>query len=146
MTADSALEKTYKALSLGERMALAVSDALPGEYRQFMLREQWMQIKCYFARRADLSPEEYSALLDDDDHVIRLCIAKRGDLTPQMVVRCANDRDPNVRYFIARNPSLTQALRSKLLEDPDPLVRRAAAKGPKPIEYRQRPGQARLIK
>ena len=65
--ADAALEKRYKALPLGERMALAVSDSLPAEYRPFMLREQWMQIKCYFARRADLSPDEYAALLDDDD-------------------------------------------------------------------------------
>lgn len=144
--ADAELEKTYKALSLGERMALAVSDALPGEYRSLMLREQWMQIKCYFARRADLTPEEYTALLDDDDHVIRLCIAKRDDLTPELVERCVGDRDPNVRYFIARNPRLSDDLRRQLLADPDPLVRRAAAKGPKALEYRQRPGQTRLIK
>lgn len=144
--ADAALEKRYKALPLGERMALAVSDSLPAEYRPLMLREQWMQIKCYFARRADLSPDEYTALLGDDDHVIRLCIAKRGDLPAELVERCAHDRDPNVRYFIARNPNLSEALRSELLEDPDPLVRRAAAKGPRPVEYRQRPGQARLIK
>lgn len=143
---DTGLEKTYKALPLAERMALAVSDALPREYRALMLREQWMQIKCYFARRADLTAEEYTALLDDDDHVIRLCIAKRGDLPIELIERCASDRDPNVRYFIARNPGLTETLRQRLLADPDPLVRRAAAKGPKPVEYRQRPGQTRLIR
>lgn len=144
--ADAPLEKRYKALPLAERMALAVSASLPAEYRPFMLREQWMQIKCYFARRADLSPDEYTALLDDDDHVIRLCIAKRGDLSAELIERCAHDRDPNVRYFIARNPNLSDTLRRELLADPDPLVQRAAAKGPKPVEYRQRPGQARLIK
>lgn len=140
------IEQQYKALPLAERMALAVSDELPGEYRPLMLREQWMQIKCYFARRADLTPEEVATLLNDDDHVIRLCIAKRDDLSPDMIARCAADRDPNVRYFVARNPLLPETLRDQLLADVDPLVRRAAAKGPKPVTYRQRPGQTKLIR
>lgn len=140
------VEQQYKALPLAERMALAVSEDLPLAYRPLMLREQWMQIKCYFARRADLNPDEVASLLDDDDHVIRLCIAKRDDLSPEMIARCAADRDPNVRYFIARNPQLPESLREQLRGDVDPLVRRAAAKGPKPVSYRQRPGQTRLIR
>lgn len=140
------LEQQYKALPLAERMALAVSDDLPNAYRPLMLREQWMQIKCYFARRADLTPEEVATLLDDDDHVIRLCIAKRDDLSPDMIARCVADRDPNVRYFVARNPLLPETLREQLRGDVDPLVRRAAAKGPKAVTYRQRPGQTKLIR
>lgn len=139
-------EQQYKALPLAERMALAVSDDLPNAYRPLMLREQWMQIKCYFARRADLTPEEVATLLDDDDHVIRLCIAKRDDLSPDMIARCVADRDPNVRYFVARNPLLPETLREQLRGDVDPLVRRAAAKGPKAVTYRQRPGQTKLIR
>lgn len=137
----------YKALSLDERMALALREGLDAEQRRIILvEEQWMQVRVYFARRADLSGEEIEFLLDDQDHVIRLCLAKRGDLTAQQVERCVADRDPNVRYFIARNPLLTQAQRGRLAGDEDPLVRRAAGKGPRPVQYRQRNGQARLIR
>lgn len=140
------LERQYKALPLEERLDLALSETLPEAYRPFMVCEQWMVIKCYFARRADLRPNEVEALIQDQDHVIRLCIAKRHDLTPSMVEKCVNDRDPNVRYFIARNPLINPEQRKHLLRDPDPLVSRAAQKGPREIQYRQRPGQARLIK
>jgi hypothetical protein len=140
------LEAEYKALPLEERLALALSDQLPEAYRPFMVQEQWMVVKCYFARRADLHPFEVSALLDDQDHVIRLCIAKRQDLSPEMVARCVADRDPNVRYFIARSPLITSEQRDTLLNDEDPLVSRAARKGPKAPQYRQRPGQTKLIK
>lgn len=140
------LERQYKALSLEARMELALSAHLPQAYRPFMVREQWMHVKCYFARRLDLHPGEISALLDDQDHVIRLCIAKRTDLDPAQIERCVNDRDPNVRYFIARHPALTADQRERLLADEDALVRRAAAKGPRPKQTRQRKGQAALVR
>jgi len=140
------LEKQYKSLPLEERLELALSLNLPETYRPFMVREQWMVVKCYFARRADLTQEEVSALIEDQDHVIRLCLAKRQDLSPQMVERCVNDRDPNVRYFIARNPLITEEQKQQLLQDEDPLVSRAAKKGPREAQYRQRPGQTILIK
>ncbi len=140
-------EKTYKALSLEDRLSLALQERLNPEERTLIVeREQWMQVRCYFARRADLTPSEIAAFLGDQDHVIRLCIAKRPDLTPTQAARCAADRDPNVRYFIARNPALPQGLREALKEDPDPLVRRAAAKGPRAPRVAARPGQAALIR
>lgn len=140
------LEQQYKALPLETRLDLALSDALPEHYRPFMVREQWMVIKCYFARREDLCFAEVQALLDDQDHVIRLCIAKRPDLTPDMIECCVADRDPNVRHAIARHVGLTAEQRERLMQDVDPLVARAAAKGGRPAQFRQRPGQARLIK
>lgn len=136
----------YKALSLGERMDLALSVALPAAYRPLLLADQWMQIKCYFARRLDLQPHEVAALLEDPDHVIRLCIAKRHDLSPAQVERCVVDRDPNVRYFIARNPLLDESQRQRLLNDGDELVRMAARKGPRELKIRHRPGQAEIIR
>jgi len=137
----------YKSLELDERMNLALSEALDAEHRDIILREeQWMQVRVYFARRADLGVEEIEYLLDDQDHVIRLCIAKRDDLSPAQVERCVRDRDPNVRYFIARNPLLDDAQRERLADDEDPLVRRAVRKGARPTQYRQREGQARLIR
>jgi hypothetical protein len=142
----NALEKTYKALPLAERLDLALSDTLPVEYRPFMVHEQWMVIKCYFARRADLTPDEVAALIEDQDHVIRLCIAKRPDLTPAMVEKCVKDRDPNVRHAISRNALASPAQRAQLQHDEDPLVARAASKSIKGTQYRQRPGQTRLIK
>lgn len=140
------LEKQYKALPLEERLALALSEHLPDAYRPFMVREQWMVVKCYFARRVDLRPEEVSALIQDQDHVIRLCIAKRQDLSAELVEQCVTDRDPNVRYFIARNPMITVAQRARLLNDEDELVSRVAKKGPREAQFRQRPGQTKLIK
>ncbi len=140
------MEKQYKALPLETRLALALSEHLPESYRPFMVCEQWMVIKCYFARREDLCLQEARALLDDQDHVIRLCIAKRPDLTPDMIERCVNDRDPNVRHAIARHERLTEEQRERLMRDMDPLVARAVAKGGRPVQFRQRPGQARLIR
>ncbi len=142
----SDLEKQYKALPLAERLDLALAEELPAHYRPFMVQEQWMVIKCYFARRSDLSPTEIAALIADQDHIIRLCIAKRPDFTEEMVTLCVNDRDPNVRHAISRNPKLKPAQREQLRHDVDPLVARAAAKGAKSTQYRQRPGQALLIK
>lgn len=142
----SDLERQYKSMSIGERMELALSADLPDCYRPFLLRDQWMQIKCYFARRLDLQPPEIAALLGDQDHVIRLCIAKRADLTPEQVACCVNDRDPNVRYFIAKSPLISEAQRQKLLNDEDDLVRAAAKKGPREPKIRARPGQAPLIR
>lgn len=146
--ADTAVEaKRYKSLPLEERLALALREHLSDTERRLIVHaEQWMQVRCYFARRADLTPEEIAVLLDDQDHVIRLCIAKRHDLRPEQVERCVNDRDPNVRYFIARNPDLPEHLRAQLLSDADPLVRRAATKGPRACRIEARPGQARLIR
>lgn len=145
--APSLTEKAYKALPLEDRLALALREHLSPEERALIVqREQWMQVRCYFARRADLTPDEVAAFLEDQDHVIRLCIAKRPDLTPTQAARCAADRDPNVRYFIARNPALPQGLREALKEDADPLVRRAAAKEPRAPRTAARPGQAVLIR
>ena len=140
------LEKQYKDLPLEQRLALALSENLPDAYRPFMVREQWMVVKCYFARRVDFRPDEVRALIQDQDHVIRLCIAKRQDLNAELVEQCVNDRDPNVRYFIARNPLITAAQRQKLLNDGDELVSRVAKKGPREAQFRQRPGQTKLIK
>lgn len=140
------LAQHYKALALERRMELALTAELAEELRQLLLRDQWLHVKCYFARRLDLRPHEVAQLLDDQDHVIRLCIAKRPDLAPEQIARCVADRDPNVRYFIARHPQLTAAQRERLREDADPLVRKAASKGPRAVQIRQRPGQAALIK
>jgi len=140
------LERQYKALSIAERMELALSSDLPEAYRPLMVRDQWLHVKCYFARRLDLHSDEIVQLLDDQDHVIRLCIAKRTDLSPEQIERCVADCDPNVRYFIARNPLLTETQRGRLLSDPDDLVCRAARKGPRVPRLRQRPGQAPLLR
>ena len=140
------LEKQYKALPLEERLELALSNHLPEFYRPFMVKEQWMVVKCYFARRADLTQDEVNTLMDDQDHVIRLCLAKRQDLTPQMVTRCVNDRDPNVRHAIARNPLITAEQKLTLQQDEDELVSRAAKKEPREAQYRQREGQTKLVK
>lgn len=140
-------EKAYKALSLEERLALALRQRLTDKERELILRrEQWMQVRVYFARRADLRPHEIEFLLADQDHVIRLCMAKRDDLTPEQIARCVADRDPNVRYFIARNARLPEGSRQQLLNDADPLVRRAAAKGPRAVRIEARRGQAALVR
>lgn len=139
--------RDYKGLPLEERLTLALREHLSLEERLLILRhEQWMQVRCYFARRADLVPDEIALLLEDQDHVIRLCVAKRPDLTSSQAARCARDHNPNVRYAIARNPALSDDLRKGLKADPDPLVRRAAAKGPRPPRITSRPGQAALIR
>lgn len=140
------LAKHYKTLALEQRMELALAAELAEELRPLLLQDQWMHVKCYFARRLDLRPHEVARLLDDQDHVIRLCIAKRPDLTGEQIARCVTDRDPNVRYFIARHPGLTEAQRESLRQDADPLVRKAASKGARAAQIRQRPGQAALIK
>ena len=146
-TAPPLTEQAYTALPLEDRLRLALRERLHPEERALIVRrEQWMQVRCYFARRADLRPDEIAVFLEDQDHVIRLCIAKRPDLTPMQAARCASDRDPNVRYFVARNPALPQGLRDALKEDPDPLVRRAAAKGPRARRIEARPGQAALVR
>lgn len=146
MSENSDREKIYKALSLKERMELALSETLPVDYRPFMLAEQWMQIRCYFARRADLSEDEIATLANDDDHVIRLCIAKRHDLTAAQVEQFVADRDPNIRHSIARSKLLTESQRQQLLNDSDPLVAQAATKQPRELRLRQRPGQTKLVK
>ncbi len=140
-------EKAYKALSLEERLTLALRQHLTDGERELILRrEQWMQVRVYFARRADLRPHEIAFLLGDQDHVIRLCMAKRDDLTPEQITQCVTDRDPNVRYFIARNARLPEAALQQLLNDADPLVRRAAAKGPRPPRIEARPGRAAVVR
>lgn len=140
------LETQYKNLGLKERMELAVAEPLDPAYRRFIICDQWMQIRCYFARRADLTATEIALLGADEDHVIRLCVAKRDDLPADMVEKFVADRDPNVRYFIARNPLVTPAQQLELLQDKDELVRQAAKKGPRAVAFRQRPGQAKLVK
>lgn len=147
MTTDTDPVSAYKNLPLEDRLALALSASLTDTERHcILMREQWMQVRCYFARRADLTPQEIAVLLSDQDHVIRLCIAKRPDLAPEQVWQCVRDRDPNVRYFIARNSLLETKQRALLLADEDPLVRRAAAKGPRPVRIESRPGQAALVR
>ncbi|WP_205736149.1 HEAT repeat domain-containing protein [Acidiferrobacter sp. SPIII_3] len=139
--------RAYKALPLEQRLALALREHLSLDQRHLILHhEQWMQVRCYFARRADLAPDEIAILLEDQDHVIRLCVAKRPDLTSSQAARCTTDHNPNVRYAIARNPALSDDLRELLKADPDPLVRRAAAKGPRLPRITRRPGQAALIR
>ncbi|WP_298167170.1 hypothetical protein [Acidithiobacillus sp.] len=138
-------EDPWRSLALAARLQWALSPELPEGYRSFLLTEQWMQTRCYFARRADLRLEEVAVLAEDGDYVIRLCIAKRPDLTAEQVGGFCQDHDPNVRYAIARNPLLTQVQRTQLLADEDELVRQAAAKGPRPSKERCRPGQAPLL-
>ncbi len=140
------LEKQYKALSLKERIDMALSRDVPENYRMFLAVDQWSVIRCYFSRRADLLPDEISTMIEDDDYVIRLSIAKRDDLTPPQVEKCVVDADPNVRHAIARSVLLSGLQRDRLLSDKDDLIRRSAKKGPRKILFRQRDGQARLIK
>jgi len=139
-------ETEYKQLSLKQKLDLALSISLPGTVRLFMLSEQWVQTRCYFARREDLTQNEIAKLATDDDHMIRLCIAKRNDLTDEQVASFVSDSDPNVRHSIARNPLLSPQQQKTLQQDDDPLVKIAAQKGPRQIKYRQRAGQARLIR
>ena len=136
----------WRSLSIGERLQWALSPDLPEALRPLLLREQWMQTRCYFSRRQDLRPDEVAVLAQDDDYVIRLCIAKRPDLTPVQISALVMDRDPNVRYAVARNALLSAEQRDHLRHDVDELVRRAAAKGPKASETRSRPGQAILLR
>jgi len=140
------LEKQYKARPLQERIDMALAEVIDCEYRPFLATDQWNVIRCYFSRREDLNAEEIATMLEDDDYVIRLSIAKRADLTPGQVAQCVTDADPNVRHAIARSILLTESQREKLLNDDDDLIRRAAKKGPRETSFRQREGQARLIK
>ncbi len=137
---------TYKALSLEGRLAVALTPELPEAYRQCILDDQWVQTRCYFARRLDLRPQEIEILLSDSDHIIRLCIAKRHDLNPEQIARCVGDSDPNVRYAISRSPQLSPQQQEQLRMDTDPLVRKAALKPAKELRTRQRPGQAVLVR
>jgi len=138
--------KKYKSLSIKTRTELALAENIPQEYRSYMPVDQWNVVRCYFARRADLTPDEVATLIDDEDHVVRLCIAKRNDLNKHMVEKCVLDEDPNVRHAVARNILLNDKQRELLLKDIDELVQLATKKGPREIRYRQRPGQAKLIK
>lgn len=140
------LEKQYKSLSLQTRMDIALSQTISADYRPFLAVDQWNVIRCYFSRREDLSAEEIETMIEDDDYVIRLSLAKRDDLTVEQVNKCVTDVDPNVRHAIARSTLLNDQQRELLLNDEDDLIRRAARKGPRKIQYRQREGQARLIK
>lgn len=140
------LEKQYKAIPLEERIAMSLAEEIPEQWRPFVICDQWLVVKCYFSRRADLRPEEVAVLATDDDYVIRLSIAKREDLTSEMVQAFVRDRDPNVRHAIARNRLLPEAQRQQLETDVDELVMLAARKGPREIRFRQRPGQAVLIR
>ena len=142
----SHLEKQYKALPLKERIDMSLSDNVPEEYRLFLAEDQWNVIRCYFSRRADLSQNEIAIMIKDDDYVIRLSIAKRDDLLPEQVESCVVDADPNVRHAIARSVLLTEQQRKRLMNDEDDLIRRSASKGPRSVQYRQREGQATLIK
>lgn len=140
------LTRQYKALSFEERMDLALSGALEERWRPLLVRDQHAQVKAYFSRRMDLTPEEVALLLADPNQTVRLNCAKRPDLTPDQVEACVNDRDPNLRYFVARNPLLTEAQRERLMGDEDELVRIAVRKGPKKRGTRARPGQAEMIR
>ena len=136
----------WRSLDLKERLRWALAPEIPESYREALAQEQWMQTRCYFARRQDLRPGEVAQLAQDGDYVIRLCIAKRPDLTPEQLDAFCQDRDPNVRYAVARNPLLSAEQRQGLLDDPDEVVRQAAAKGSRPSQTRQRPGQASLYR
>ncbi len=140
------LEKQYKAIPLEERIAMSLAEEIPEQWRPYVIRDQWLVVKCYFSRRADLRPSEVAVLAEDDDYVIRLSIAKREDLTPEMVQAFVADRDPNVRHAIARNRLLPEAMREMLKSDVDELVTQAAKKGAREVRFRQRPGQAVLIR
>jgi len=136
----------WPSLELADRLHWALSPHLPAPYRRALLREQWVQTRCYFARRVDLSPTEVEHFCKDPDYVVRLCMAKRPDLSPEQVAILCRDKDPNVRYALARNALLSQEQRQQLQEDEDELVRRAAQKGPRASETRCRPGQAPLYR
>jgi len=140
------LEKQYKSLPLQARIDMALAENIPSEYRKYIACDQWNVIRCYFSRRADLSKNEVEILIKDDDYVIRLSIAKRNDLTNEQVQHCVDDADPNVRHAIARNVLLTEKQREKLVDDIDELVQKAARKGPRKMQFRQRHGQARLVR
>ncbi|MEY2341948.1 hypothetical protein AB4090_07535 [Acidithiobacillus sp. IBUN Pt1247-S3] len=137
---------SWRSLDLEARLRWALAPEIPDSYRQALAQEQWMQTRCYFARRQDLHTDEVAHFANDGDYVIRLCIAKRPDLTPEQVSTFCTDRDPNVRYAIARNPLLSGAQRQMLLNDPDEVVQQAAAKGARPSQTRQRKGQAALYR
>ncbi len=136
----------WRELELVQRLEWALCPELPAAYREALLQEQWVQTRCYFARRQDLHPEEIALLAQDADYVIRLCIAKRPDLSPEQIESFCHDRDPNVRYAVARNPLLLPEQRTRLLVDIDELVRQAAAKGPRKTQTRQRANQAILYR
>jgi hypothetical protein len=140
------LLQAYKRIPIPERMEMALSADLESRWRPFIVRDQHSQVKAYFSRRADLSPEEVAILIEDPDQTVRINCAKREDLSAEQVERCVCDRDPNLRYFIARNVLLNEAQRARLLADEDELVVRAARKGPKRRGRRSRPGQAEMIK
>ncbi|MDH3326984.1 MAG: hypothetical protein OEM38_09750 [Gammaproteobacteria bacterium] len=142
----SKLEKQYKSLPLKSRMEMALSETVMDGYRPLLAVDQWNVIRCYFSRRADLSLAEIAIMIEDDDYVIRLSIAKRNDLSLEQIEKCVIDADPNVRHAIARNTLLSDKHRKVLLDDDDDLVRRSASKGPRHAQYRQRVGQARLIR
>jgi len=136
----------YKSLSLQTRIDMSLSENIGPPDRLLLAQDQWNVIRCYFSRRADLTAEEIAILIKDDDYVIRLSIAKRDDLTPEQVEACVNDADPNVRHAIARSTLLSKFQRDTLKSDEDDLVRRSADKGPRPVQFRQREGQTKLIK
>ncbi|MGC9127240.1 MAG: HEAT repeat domain-containing protein [Acidithiobacillus sp.] len=136
----------WSSLELAARLHWALSPELPAPYRQALLREQWVQTRCYFARRADLTPAEVAHFCQDPDYVVRLCMAKRPDLLPEQVESLCRDKDPNVRYAVARNALLTPEQRQQLQEDADELVRQAAKKGPRVSQTRCRPGQVPLYR
>jgi hypothetical protein len=140
------LLEPWPSLELAARLDWALSPKLPAPYRQALLQEQWVQTRCYFARRTDLRPAEVEHFCKDPDYVVRLCMAKRPDLSPEQVAALCRDKDPNVRYAIARNALLSAEQRRQLLEDKDELVRQAAQKGPRPSQTRCRPGQVALYR
>ncbi len=136
----------WHSLDLEARLAWALRPEIPDIYRAGLLTEQWVQTRCYFARRQDLRPAEVAVLARDPDYVIRLCIAKRPDLLEQQLEAFCQDRDPNVRYAVARNPLLGNAQRAVLCDDTDGVVRQAARRGPRSPQTRVRPGQAELYR
>jgi hypothetical protein len=147
MLASAEYIQYYKNLALEDRLHLALRPELSPEARYCLLHiEQWLQVRCYFSRRLDLTAEEVAQLLDDADYVIRLSIAKRQDLTATQIARCVRDVDPNVRHAVARHPALTAADRQLLQQDSDPIVAQAAKKPPRPMQTRQRPAQAVLVR
>ena len=54
----------YKALSIPERLELALSEGLDPAWRAYLVRDQHSQVKIYFSRRLDLRPEEVAILLE----------------------------------------------------------------------------------
>ncbi len=147
MSPSSEYIQHYKNLSLETRLQLALQPELSTDDRYCLLHiEQWLQVRCYFSRRLDLTAEEIAVLLNDADYVIRLSIAKRQDLTAAQIAHCVRDVDPNVRHAIARHLGVTTADRQQLQQDSDPVVAQAAKKPPRPMQTRQRPGQAILVR